>query len=369
MTGKIKWTKTLLGAILGIGTVTVISCGGGGGGSSSGSSNTSPAYEGTYSGAASAGDLATFTVNGTQLTYHVWGSVFGNITGTLTLVPWAAGNGFFWKNDTEGVYLAVFKNVGVAAIDTENGTATVVGLHEPSNVTDFDFNRTFVFTWVYKENNGTQEVWKRANGLLSFNTTAKTATFEFYPDETTKTYNYTVNTEANTIDILNGTDVVVHILYKKADTGNEFLVMDLAGGKGFGMGRDTTPLQPDETKTYKVYFYGESLVEDDTWWGNSTVYYDSGLGKWISKWQDSGVYNGTPYTEKGTTVLHFNTLCVYNETTGEYDLIPFNGTGCGCAYNETAGEENRTYCGNALVDVNNQMYINMRSYTFEIGGW
>ena len=368
MTGKIKWTKTLLGAILGIGTVTVISCGGGGGGSSSGSSNTSPAYEGTYSGAASAGDLATFTVNGTKLTYHVWGSVFGNITGTLTLVPWAAGNGFFWKNDTEGVYLAVFKNVGVAGIDTENGTATVVGLHEPSNVTDFDFNRTFIFTMVYKENNGTQEVWYQDSGLLKFNATDKTASLTYLTDNTTVSYNYTVNSTTNTIDLLNGTDVVAHIIYKQADTGSEFLVIDLAGGKGFGIARDTTPLQPDETKTYKVYYYGEDPNENDTWWGNGTVYYDSGLGKWISIWQDNGEYNGTPYTEKGASVIHFNTVCVYNATTGEYDLIPFNGTACGCAYNVTTDQENRTDCANGIIDFSNQMYITLGGY-FEIGGW
>jgi hypothetical protein len=357
-------------ALFGGGAILVASCGGGGGGSVS-STVSSPAYTGTYSGAAAQGDLATFTINGTNLSYHVWGSVFGNQSGTLTLTPWASEGGFFWKNDKNGVYLGVFKNVAVAYIDDLD--ATVVGIKEPSDPAQFNFTKTYAFIKVYKDSSGN---WQREGGTISFDTANKIATVE-YLNGTTETYNYQINATTKSVDLINQTtnETVAHIMHKLTDKGTELIVMDYEGGKGFALGREMTQINPDTNQTFKVYYYGESLTYDgDSWWGKASVYFDKNLNSWIADWEGGYTWDGKEYPDKGKTVIHFNTFCQYNDTSGEYDFISAPGVTCGCDYDEQTGQEDRRYCANGIVDPENQVLIDMGENDedgqyVEIGGW
>jgi hypothetical protein len=350
------------------------SCGGGGGGGGGGSSNpppSQPKYQGTYQGAAAAGDLAVFTVNGTKLYYHVFGSVFGDKEGTLDLEPWASGGGFFWMNDKEGVYLGVFKNVGVAYVDDLD--ATVVGVKEPSDPAQFNFTKTYAFIKVYKDEDGS---WQREGGTLSFDTANQTAAVD-YLNGTTETYDYQINATAKSIDLIDPTtnSTVAHIMHKLTDKGTELIVVDFAGGKGFALGREMTNINLSTDQKATVYYYGESLTyEGDTWWGKASIYYDNNLNNWVADWEGGYTWDGKVYPDKGKSIVHFNTFCQYNDTSEEYDFISAPGVTCGCYYDEQTGQEDRRYCANGIVDPENQVFIDMGENDedgqyVEIGGW
>jgi hypothetical protein len=87
--------------------------------------------QGNYIGAASAGDLATFYVNGTQLDYNVSGMVFGNQSGTLSLNNYFDNN--FWYATTPATDIFLSNNLGIARVLLSPATyAYVIGLKQSS---------------------------------------------------------------------------------------------------------------------------------------------------------------------------------------------------------------------------------------------
>ncbi|NPB05711.1 MAG: hypothetical protein GXO08_04970 [Aquificae bacterium] len=343
--------------------------GGGGGGGTVLTTVTEPVYQGTYQGAAAIGELAVFTVNGTELSYRVWGTVLGEVSGTLKLEPWMSGGGFFWKNDAEGVYLGVFKNVGVAYVDDYD--ITVVGLKEPSDPAQFDYTKTYALIKVYKDDAGN---WHRELVFLSFDAANKTAKVE-YQDGTVQNFSYQENATLKTVDLIDAAtgEVVAHLMHKLTEKGTELITVDFVGGKGFAIGRETTEVTLDPNQQYKVYYYGESLtLPDDRWWGTAVVYNENGT--WFAAWTGRYTWNGQVFPYLGKAVIHFNYMCQFNETTGEYELIQSPGLTCGCSYDEQTGQENRAACDYGIVDPENQFFLSMGENLedgkyLEIGGW
>ena len=108
-----------------IGLLSLAGCGGGGSDPDSSESGGT-----TYSGAASVGDMAEFTVNGSTLSYNLSGAHFGSTSGSLAIQPVNGTSGFYQSSvgsQTIGMMLA--GNFGIAIVpnvpDLMNPNTTV----------------------------------------------------------------------------------------------------------------------------------------------------------------------------------------------------------------------------------------------------
>ncbi len=111
-----------------LGFIGLLGLAGCGGGSStptaSGGSGT------TYSGAASVGDMAEFTVNGSMLSYNLSGAHFGSTSGSLAIQPVNGTSGFYQATvNSQTIGLMLAGNFGIAIVpnvpDLMNPNTTV----------------------------------------------------------------------------------------------------------------------------------------------------------------------------------------------------------------------------------------------------
>ncbi len=280
----------------------------------------------------------------------------------MTLEPWGSSNGLFWKSTDGDVYLGIFNNIGVAYVKGLN--ATVVGLREVSSANDFDFAKTYNFVYVYKNIEGR---WEVSGGQITFNNNTNQAMVNLI-DGTTYVYNYEVNATLNSIDLKDPDtgDIEVHIVHKIGANNVEMFIADFTEGRGFAIGRESTPINLNERETYTVYYYGFATNTDDDWMGTATIYYNATIGKWIADWKDD--------SDRGKNVIYLNKYCYDDNNDGlieDNEIISNNGTACAIALND--GSENRSSYENGIIDLNNQMFVtfgNDNGELFgEIGGW
>ena len=275
----------------------LLSCGGGGGGSSTtagGSSSVSQTK--TYVGAASQGDFATFTFNGTHLTYSLSGTVFGNKSGTLKLYPVKDANGNvikpFYYADVNGakVYMMFAGNVGVAQILLGNETTYVVGLSKVASLNPEDFaDKTYTLFTSIKEEGQTNPQWDIWKLEINGNGTWRRIDID------------TGNVEGTGAWEVSGDHIVA-----KDDNGNSVanfvvkpgdfavgIVVDFVDGSGFAIGLEQKPLTAERVSgTFHMFTHHLNHSDDDCfeevvvsgttdtmhdlWCANSDNYYSSG---------------------------------------------------------------------------------------------
>lgn len=142
-----------------------------GGGSSGTTPQTEPSQnlQGTYTGAATAGDFAIFTVSGTTLSYSLKGAIFGQIKDSIDIEPMFAEAGpytHFWKSTSGNVAIFLSGNIGLAYVQNAKDTqdAIVVGLKDVSNINNI-IGKTFVY--VDLRTNGVDGCEIKINGTIN----------------------------------------------------------------------------------------------------------------------------------------------------------------------------------------------------------
>ena len=292
----------VFGAIFAAG-VTLTACGGGGGGGGSSSTKTA-----TYTGAASAGDLATFTFDGRVLTYRVSGPVFGNLSGSLTLTP---VEGPFLYKDEDDNYYYFSGNLGVAEIELDDGRiAWVAGLQNVARPTveQVAGNSSKNYLYIEIDQNGTIDGYiLTVNANNTWYTTDLSGQIEDYGNWTiVDNYIRAYDSENNTYNVI-----------VKPGTSRAGIVVDYGNGNGMGIGLEQKTLTADDvTGTYTSYYYDP--VSGLECFGNVTV--SANNGTYSYTYTASCSDNST---DDSAGTLELNTFCYANGT-----RVPLNGIAC-----------------------------------------
>ena len=200
--------------------------------------------ESTYTGAASAGDLAIFSFDGENLTYNVSGPIFGSKNGSLSLSPEIPG---FLYTDKYNNHYFFSKNLGVAEIELDNGkTAFVVGLKDVANPTAENLAGTSGKRYLYIE--------------VDTNGTIEGRILNIKPDKTWSidggSKNGTWEVKGNYVAAKDENGTIVANVIVKPGKSRSGIIVDLADGTGFGIGLEQKALtNSDLTGTYKTYYY------------------------------------------------------------------------------------------------------------------
>jgi hypothetical protein len=338
--------SNLISLISGLAIAALFSCGGGGGGGGSTATisvQPSTDYQGTYTGAASAGDFAVYDVQGNRLSYQVKGPIFGQISGNLTLQPLAIdanSTTHFWKASVNGtnVYVFLSKNLGLAYIpdlETADGStvnATILGLRNATNIQNI-IGKSFVYVDI-RTNTGISYDGCVVN--INGNSTSEVGNFTYeclnsgsgqgcwkldlqnnrlIAVETTNTTDCT-NQDYNNPDF--------YVVAKPGSSRAGF-ILDHADGSGIGVGLEQKSYTTD-LDTTKIYVF-ETLDWDDNdnpIEATVKVYYNNTSGQWQYTWQSSQynssgkLYLDTYCDEYGNTNPMEGVICAYNENSGNY---------------------------------------------------
>ena len=328
-------SRKMLGMLLALftaGGMMLAGCGGGGGGSvSSSSSSGSSTSEGTYTGAASQGDLAIFSFDGKNLTYEVSGPVFGDKKGTMTLEK-VASDSPVYKNPEGDVYMFFAGNLGIAEIDFDNNqVAYVVGLKDVKAPDMQELNGKDL---LYFEalNDGTTSIkeLKLGNG-----------TWELYDLNGNEISNGTLEIQDNYLVAKEGNDTVARVII---EPGNRLaFVVDYADGSGFGIGLERKELTTEDVVgTYLNHYYDDN---DDIECVGKVTIQESENGTITYNYDETWCSDGQPEDDKGVILL--NQLC---------DGTPFDGIVC--VKSDITGEEEE-----AFIDSQDGYYIFKNGYS------
>jgi len=216
--------------------------------------------ESGYTGAAAPGDFARFSVNEglseTTLSYELNGTVFGEVSGTIPLTPATEGDVFYFGDIGGGVTvkIALANNLGVAIVptDAEGGVTMVVGLSVAAAV---DESKIVDRNYTYAEisNEGGVEA-----SLL--NIKADHTYVSYYMDGSSdggcwRTVGDHIVAKSDTADCSMVTDASADArVVIKPGISRAGIVVDNAGGRGFGIGLEQKMLVAEEiTGTYEMF--------------------------------------------------------------------------------------------------------------------
>jgi hypothetical protein len=332
------------------------SCGGGGGG---GGETTPPpsapmSYEGSYEGAVSAGDFALINIKGNTLTYKIEGPVFGNLTGSKTLVPLTTdANEHFWKSSDDSWYAFLSGNVGffvVPEVKTVNGEtepAIIVGLKDLGPNDLIDYGESFVYASVRTDSLDLCEITVNADNTADVNCLLSNVngTVCWKLDNQN---NRVLISDGNVTDCANwdGKTNLMGYVYVKKPGHRDMFVFDYADGKGIGVGAEKTEVSLPTDVEYETLDYCDDGVVPAT----VHIYYNSTSGQTEYTW--------TSECWSGRGVLEAN--CFYDSEGNKY-----NATGWYCAHNLDSGNY-----WNIIVDVDDGYYIAVSAdgEYLEIGG-
>ncbi len=215
-----------------------------------------------FSGAASAGDFATFIFDkeNLKLTYQIDGNVFSSQSGSRNLVN-LFGNVFFKDKANDGIFYFISQSLGVASIPLANGEeAFIVGLQTPpKDITSTSLSLYVNKTYNYMEFTG--------DGVIRFDRININRASENDLNGTWTTLNggsgrWIVN--GNHIEFYDGSDKVANIILKPGISRNGIIV-DLIGNtpsdRGFGIGIEAKPLKESELKG--TFYYNNSVLRDE----------------------------------------------------------------------------------------------------------
>ena len=355
---------TLLSSITSLSLL--VACGGGG---DSTTSNivTEPYknFQGTYVGAAKGGDFATYTVNGTVVSYKLNGPIFGQKSGSFEIEPMVQGassNTHFWKSKDGNVYMFLSRNLGLAYIPnaSPNGdNAIVVGLREVGDISQI-IGKTFVYVDITTNGVDGCEVAINSDNTFTFNCLSGSSGSGCWKLDQNNNRLLATTAQSTNCSIWDGSNPEYYVVAKPpTNNGRAGFILDHTDGSGIGIG-----LEKKQYNLDTVLQGGQVQFETLDWTvdpitGNVvfcqatvTVYKDQNTGQWKYSWKSSA-----PCNFSGEGVLEQN--CYYDSNNNSY---AYNGVLC--AYNQTLGNYY-----NVMVDIQEGYYIAVKSdgSDFEIG--
>jgi hypothetical protein len=331
-----NWAKTLILSSIICSIGFIASCGGGGGGGSVSTQATVPQdSQGTYTGAATAGDFARFSVNGTTLYYTVTGPIFGELNGSVEMEPMFGNlDTHFWKSKGGDVKAFFSRNIGLAYVETSDGReAIITGLRKVTDINTI-IGKTFVY--VDLRNSGIDGCEITING--SSNDTYGNFTYECLSGTsgagcwkldisnnrllatTEPTQDANGNPDCANWDGSNPTEYVV----AKPGNNRAGFVVDHTDGSGVGIGLEkkaySTELDPNKTYTFEIL----GIYPDEICPGTVTVYFNG--TEWVYEWQSdycNETSNGTLALDNicpGTA--YEGVICATNNVSGnQYNVL------------------------------------------------
>lgn len=332
------------------------SCGGGGGGSSEGSSNQnvtpSASYTGTYTGAASVGDFATYTVNGNTISYQIKGYHFSNgKTGSFKIVPAfnnSNGNTHYWKSEDENVAVFLSENIGMAFVKDNNSYFPVIGLREVSNIQSI-IGKTFVYIDI-SNNYGLNgcEVTINNNNTFSLSCLNGTQTNGCWYIDTNN--NKMIVTDDNAV-VSNGCSNwdgsisgnlanYYNIVAKPSSNGRAGFVVDHMDGTGIGIGIEKIAYNDltQEVGTDTLEFETLGVYQTEACYATVSVYnctQNQCEYKWTphvcidlsrnepnpSQEETGTLERNCYYDNSGSKVSYDGVLCAQNSNGGQYNVM------------------------------------------------
>lgn len=314
-------------------------CGGGGGGTTT-QIEPSQDLQGTYTGAATKGDFATFTVSGTTLSYTLEGGIFGKKSGSINIEPLAEGAGpdtHFWKSEDGTAKIFLSGNIGLAYVSNIDGTrdAIIIGLKDVENIANI-IGKTFVYVDL------------RTNGV-------DVCEIKIYgtSNDTSGTFDYTClvggsgtgcwnldsqrNRLAVTTNLLDpnscanwdGSNPTAYVVAKPGNNRAGFIV-DYTDGSGVGIGleKKSYSTELDENKTYTF----ETLsTNGEICPATVTVSFNRDISAWRYTWSSPGCNfesAGTLYIDQTCNNTPYDgIICAQNDRGTQYYVMfdPIDG--------------------------------------------
>jgi len=241
-------------AVSGIALALLTGCGGGGGSSS----NSTPTVKASFSGAATAGDFATYSVvsDGSQLKlkYHVTGNAFGDETGEIPLYN-KYKNVFFTDGDDDYYFLS--GSLGMAKVKFDTANAFVVGLNLPQKPITVDelskiVNKTYNIADLYPDN-GTFSLELLDINSSDVNTLSGTWTLHKSDGNVSGTWKVN-NTYLEFYDSNNS--LVDNVVLKPGVSRNGIIIDKVNGG--FAIGLEAKPITAADIGSSRFYYYDET---------------------------------------------------------------------------------------------------------------
>jgi hypothetical protein len=235
------------GIVAGIAAVA-IGCGGGGTG---GAGDTMK-----YAGTVTPGDFVHFSRSGTTISYEVEGDVFGSVTGEVSVTD-MTGDGYLFKGTVNGkeAYFFTTGNIGMAAIPIEGQTYLGIGLREVQGgltsadvVGSYAYGEVIFNTATHVPNDSDACLINVvAGGTATVNCAsgfAETGGWVIAEDQTHILYKG--NTAAGSITKENAEARAV--MRPAEEGGRKGFLVDLSGGKGFGIGLERRRVTQDNVE-------------------------------------------------------------------------------------------------------------------------
>ncbi len=271
---------------------------------SGGSGNATTAY----SGAASAGDMAQFTISGSTLNYTLTGAHFGAQSGSMSLSPVSGTTGFHYATvGSRTIGLMLSGNLGIAIVpnvpDVQNGSTTVnafvTGLANASNNEADAKGKTFLYVsyqaapmaYVLKLYTDNHFAGQKVTDYLSDLANAAGNTLNGEPGTTNRLEGcWRASTNGTYLNAVTSSDPAINTAIatgncpafdfvsagydtSPASTSSNYyrfmikpgnsragLVVDMADGSGFGIGLETAlespapvPIAPGSDLTYSAF--------------------------------------------------------------------------------------------------------------------
>jgi len=237
-------------------TLLLTGCGGGGGGSTTTTTTTST--KATYTGAATAGDFANYSVesDGTnfKIKYSVKGKVFGDKSGEID-VQNMYENVFF--KDAYNDYYFISGSLGMAKVKFDTATAYVVGLNIPQTAITADVLSNVV-NKTYNIADLDSDTGAFSLKLLDVNTTdvnSLSGTWTLH--EVTGDISGTWKVNNNYIEFYNSNNELEANVVLKPGESRSGIIIDKVDG-GFAIGLEAKPITETEIGTSTFYYFDQT---------------------------------------------------------------------------------------------------------------
>jgi hypothetical protein len=325
--------KIRYAALIVVSSLAIVACGGG---------ESDPTRQ--FSGAASVGDFASFTVNGQTLSYQVDGAVFGSQSGTVNLQPMfgTSLNTHFWDIQPGNGALFLGSNIAMAYFPSINSqSAVVVGLEQSGNLTSV-VGKTFIY--VDLPQNGPAvgcEVTINSDQTAVYNCLdGSSGTLCWQTD--TANNRLKIGSTGNNCSTWSGSNPTYYLIARPAANARASFVLDHVDGSGIGVGTerrtyyDTDFSSPTTYEFLRITSSGacryEVLVEDDSDPNNSLVNYsydDTNMTGGCNDGYATGRLELNTYSDGSGSIVAYNGaiatvtggLNIFLEPNGGYAIV------------------------------------------------
>ena len=314
--------KIRYAALVVVSSLAIVACGGGG---------SDPVQE--FSGAASVGDFASFTVNGQTLSYQIDGAVFGSQSGTVNLQPLFGSslNTHFWSTQPGNGALFLGSNIAMAYFPSiNNQSAVVIGLEQSGNLASV-VGRTFVYVDLPQNAAAVGcEVTINSNQTATYSCLDQSSGALCWQTDTANN-RLKIGSTGNNCSSWSGSNPIYYLVARPEANARASFVLDHVDGSGIGVGTerrtyyDADFAAPTTFEFLRITSSGpcryEVTVQDDGDSSNSLVNYsyDDSMAGGCNEGSATGQLELNTYTAGSGSLVAYNGAIT--TTTGDSNIF------------------------------------------------